>query len=87
MKTMGDMAKGIPILGSAISVLVDSSVQGLSNATLTAVIGRQTVAYLKREYRLQNILAGGELGETEEEFENTCNELKTVLSNGKNKIA
>jgi len=87
VKTMGDMAKGIPILGSAISVLVDSSVQGLSNATLTAVIGRQTVSYLKREYRLQNILAGVELGETEEEFENTCNELKTVLSNGKNKIA
>lgn len=87
VKTMGDMAKGIPILGSAISVLVDSSVQGLSNATLTAVIGRQTVSYLMREYRLQNILAGVELGETEEEFENTCNEIKTVLSNGKNKIA
>ena len=88
VKTMGDMARGIPILGSAISTLVDSSVQGLGNATLTAVIGRQTIKYLISEYRLQDILDGVEELSSEEEFASTCEELKAVLSaNGKTKTA
>lgn len=61
VKTMGDAARGIPFLGSAISALVDSSIQGLTNGTLTAVIGYQTIRYLNKEYRLQNILDGVEI--------------------------
>ncbi|MCD7728349.1 MAG: YcjF family protein [Clostridia bacterium] len=86
--TIGDAAKGIPLLGSAISVLVDSSVQGLANGTLTAVIGFQTIKYLNYEYKLQNILDGVEITETEEEFNEACDEVKQELkaSSGKKKI-
>jgi len=79
VKTMGDMAKSIPILGSAISVLVDSSVQGLSNGTLTAVIGYNTIKYLSEEYRLQDILDGIEIAENEDEFKETCSEVEKQL--------
>ena len=79
VKTMGDAAKGIPFLGSAISALVDSSIQGLTNGTLTAVIGYQTIKYLNKEYRLQNILDGIEVVESQEELEETCAEIKDEL--------
>ena len=79
VRTMGDAVKGIPILGSAISTLVDSSVQGLTNGTLTTVIGYQTIKYLNEEYKLQNILDGIEVVETEEEFEEACEVLEKEL--------
>lgn len=82
VKTMGDAAKGIPILGSAISALVDSSVQGLANGTLTAVIGFQTIKYLNYEYKLQNILDGIEVAETEEELQETCQDIENELRSG-----
>ena len=82
-RTLGDAARGIPILGTAISVLVDSSVQGLTNGTLTAVIGFQTIKYLNTEYKLQNILDGVEIVETEEELNQTCAELETELKKKK----
>lgn len=83
VKTMGDAVKGIPILGSAISVLVDSSVQGLTNGVLTAVMGYQTIRYLSQEYKLQEILDGVELVETEVELQETCAELEKELKKGK----
>lgn len=83
VKTMGDAVKGIPILGSAISVLVDSSVQGLTNGILTAVIGYQTISYLNKEYKLQAILDGVELVEVEEELQQTCVEIEKELKKGK----
>lgn len=82
-RTMGDAVRGIPILGTAISVLVDSSVQGLTNGTLTAVIGFQTIKYLNREYKLQNILDGVEIAETEKELNETCAELEKELKKNK----
>lgn len=82
-RTMGDAARGIPILGTAISVLVDSSVQGLTNGTLTAVIGFQTIKYLNTEYRLQNVLDGVEIAETEEELTEACSELEKELRKNK----
>lgn len=83
VKTMGDAVKGIPFLGSAISVLVDSSVQGLTNGVLTAVMGYQTIKYLNQEYKLQEILDGVELAETEEELQATCAEIENELKMGK----
>ncbi len=83
VKTMGDAVKGIPILGSAISAIVDSSVQGLTNGTLTAVIGYQTIKYLNTEYKLQNILDGVEVAETEEELRETCTEIENELKKNK----
>ncbi len=83
VKTMGDAVKGIPILGTAISALVDTSVQGLTNGVLTAVIGYQTIKYLNEEYRLQTILDGVELTDGEEEFAETCGEIEKQLKSGK----
>ena len=84
-RSMGDVVKNIPILGSAISVIVDSSVQGLSNATLTAIIGHNTIKYLMTEYNLQNILNNIELTESDEEFIRTCEEVKKELIEEKKK--
>lgn len=79
VKTFGDIVKGVPILGSAISVIVDSSVQGLANGTLTAVIGYQTIRYLNKEYHLQEILDNVDLPDDEQEFYATCTEIKEEL--------
>ena len=54
-----------------------------SNGVLTAVIGFQTIKYLNLEYRLQEILDGVELEETEEEFEETCGLIEKELKAGK----
>ena len=83
VQTMGNAVRGIPLLGSAISTLVDSSVQGLTNGVLTTVIGYQTIKYLNTEYRLQEILDGIEIVETEEEFKEACEELEKELKKGK----
>ena len=83
VKTMGDAVRGIPLLGSAISAIVDSSVQGLTNGVLTAVIGYQTIKYLSQEYKLQQILDGVELVETEEEIQETCQKIEKELKSNK----
>ena len=83
VQSMGNAVKGIPILGSAISLVVDSSVQGLTNGVLTTVIGYQTIKYLNDEYRLQDILDGIEIAETEEEFKESCERVEKELKNGK----
>ncbi len=82
-QTMGSAVRGIPILGSAIAAVVDSSVQGLANGTLTTVIGYQTIKYLNTEYRLQNILDGVDVSETPVELEEACSELETQLKKKK----
>lgn len=79
VKTMGDAVKGIPLLGTAISAIVDSSVQGLTNGVLTAVMGYQTIKYLNDEYRLQEILDGVEIAQTEDELKETCNSIEREL--------
>lgn len=83
VKTMGNVVRDIPLLGTAISSLVDSSVQGLVNGTLTTVIGYQTIKYLNKEYKLQEILEGVDISETPLELEEACNELETHLKKKK----
>ena len=83
VQTMGNAVRGIPLLGSAISTLVDSSVQGLTNGVLTTVIGYQTIKYLNTEYKLQEILDGVEIIESEEEFKEACEELEKELKKNK----
>ncbi len=83
VKTMGDAVRGIPVLGSAISAIVDSSIQGLTNGVLTAVIGYQAIKYMNDEYRLQEILDGIEISESEEELRETCNEIERELKGRK----
>ncbi len=83
VKTMGEAVRDIPILGSAIAALVDSSVQGLVNGTLTTVIGYQTIKYLTKEYKLQDILDGVDVSETPVELQEACTELETQLKKKK----
>jgi len=86
VKSMGDAVRGIPLLGSAISVIVDCSVQGLTNGVLSAVIGYQTIKYLNDEYKLQEILDGVEIAENEDDFKETCAEIEKELKTGKRKL-
>ncbi len=79
VKTVGGAVEKIPVLGSVVSTLVDSSIQGLSNATLTAILGRQTIKYLLKEYNLQSILENTIESETDEEFIKDCDEIKKEL--------
>ena len=86
VRTVGDAIRGLPILGDVISTVVDSSVQGIVNGTLTAVIGFQTIKYLSTEYKLQDILDNVEIAESEEELAQTCEEIeKELRSKKKNK--
>ncbi len=82
-KAMSGALKGIPLLGTAIAALVDSSVQGLVNGTLTTVIGYQTIKFLNEEYKLQDILDGVEVEDTEAEIEETREELEKQLKKEK----
>ena len=77
-KTVSAM-NGIPFLGSIIGMVVDSSVQGLTNGTLTTVIGYQTIKYLNTEYKLQNVLDDIEVAETQAEFVEACEDLEKQL--------
>ncbi|MBE7088547.1 MAG: DUF697 domain-containing protein [Clostridiales bacterium] len=86
VKTLGDAMKGIPILGTAISAVVDSSIQGLANGVLTATIGFQTIKYLSDEYKLQTVLDGIEV-QTQEEYTQTCEEIKKELKKSPKKAA
>ena len=86
VKSMGDAVRSIPLLGSAISVIVDCSVQGLTNGVLSAVIGYQTIKYLNDEYKLQEILDGVEIADNEEDFKETCAEIEKELKTGKRKL-
>lgn len=83
VQTMGNAVRNIPILGTAIATVVDSSVQGLTNGVLTTVIGYQTIKYLNTEFRLQEILDGIEILETEEEFRSSCEDLEKELKKNK----
>ncbi|MGN1372523.1 MAG: YcjF family protein [Candidatus Coproplasma sp.] len=83
VRTMGDAMKGLPVLGGIIATVVDSSIQGLANGTLTAVIGFQTIKYLTAEYRLQDILDNVDIAESEEELAQTCEELEKELRSKK----
>ena len=78
-QSMGNTVRSIPILGTAIAAIVDSSVQGLANGTLTTVIGYQTIKYLNKEYKLQNILDGVDVSESQEEFDAACKDLEKEL--------
>lgn len=66
-KGIGAVAEGIPWLGNAIAMAIGSATEGVINAIMTAVIGNQTVKYLKEEYRLQDMLDGIEIPEFDEQ--------------------
>lgn len=66
VQKIGGIVNSIPLLGTAISTVIGSTAQGVINASLTVVIGFQTKKYLKREYRLQDILDNITIDDEEE---------------------
>ncbi len=77
VKKMGKGLDGIPLLGSAISTVIDSVAQGVINSTLTVLIGFQTKKYLMKEYKLQDILDNVIV--TEEELDTEAAEMSSNL--------
>ena len=61
------VAEGLPWLGNAIAVAIGSATEGVINAIMCAVIGNQTVKYLKEEYHLQDMLDGVEVPDLDED--------------------
>ena len=57
----------------------DSTVQGLSNGIITAVIGYQTIAKLNEEYNLQDNLKNIDLLDDKNEFNETIKDIKKEL--------
>ena len=83
-KLIGGAAKEIPFISTVIGSVTDGTI----NATLTAIIGFQTIRYLKREYKLQDILDGIEIEDSEEvEKEVIADVKKQVTSSAKGKAA
>lgn len=78
-KLIGGAAKEIPI----ISTVVGSVTDGTINATLTAIVGFQTIKYLKKEYKLQDILDGVEIEESEEFEQNLISDINKNVRNHK----
>ena len=87
VKKMGNMADGIPVLGSVVGTLIDSTIQGIVNASFTISVGFQTKRYLKKEYKLQDILDTVETPEEEakEEQELIDSVKEEIKSKEKNK--
>ena len=65
-QTIGGVVEQIPILGALVSAVIDSASQGMINATMTVILGAQTLHYLKKEYHLQDILDNIEVEEESE---------------------
>lgn len=83
-KLIGSAAEAIPL----ISTVIGSVSSGIINSTLTVMIGFQTIRYLKHEYKLQDILDGIEIEESEEaEAKMISNVKNSVVKTTKNKAA
>ena len=66
VNSIGGAMKDIPVLGQVVSTAIGSTSQGIINASMTVVIGFQTIRYLQKEYHLQDILDGIEIHEEDE---------------------
>ncbi|MBO4667171.1 MAG: DUF697 domain-containing protein [Bacilli bacterium] len=83
VKTMGGIVNKIPILGSVISTVIDSSIQGLTNGALTTIAGYQSIKFINQEYHLQSVLDEIEIEETENDVNESVKELEEELKNEK----
>jgi len=87
-KKVGSALSNVPVLGSLVGTAVDSISQGLINATLTTTVGFQTINYLMKEYKLQDVLDDVTLSEDEADVKQLLDSLKKDISDGvKNKKA
>lgn len=82
-KLIGGAAKEIPIISTVIGSVTDGTING----TLTAIIGFQTIKYLKREYKLQDILENIDVEESEEQQQALISDVKKEIVNNIKKKA
>lgn len=68
-----------------INTVGDSTVQGMSNGVITAMVGYQTIAYLNEEYKLQDNLKNIDLLDDDVEFKHTCKNIEEELKKQKKK--
>ena len=80
-KLIGGVAESVPI----ISTIIGSVSSGIINSTLTVMIGFQTIRYLKREYKLQDILENVELDESEESEAKMISSVKSSVNSSTKK--
>ena len=85
VNSIGGAMKDIPVLGQVVSTAIGSTSQGVINASMTVVIGFQTMRYLKKEYHLQDILDGIEINEEDEAevLRETKNEVSHAIKEAK----
>ena len=80
-KLIGGAAKEIPFISTVIGSVTDGTI----NATLTAIIGFQTVRFLKREYKLQDILNGVEIEDSDEAEQALISDVKSQVASSAKK--
>ena len=66
VQKIGGALSSIPALGSVVSTVISSASQGVINGGLTVIVGHQTLLYLQKEYRLQDMLDEVELDDIDE---------------------
>ena len=64
---LGKTAQALPVVGNAVGTIIDSAIQGITNASFAAILGFQTIKYLQKEYKLQDVLDTVILSEEEQE--------------------
>ncbi len=79
---IGGAIKNMPLVGT----IIDSSIQGISNAVLTVLVGNNTIKYLIEEYKLQDIIDTIEIP-SEEVITAMCKEAKSQIIKGKTQPA
>ena len=82
---MGNMVSKLPIVGAVVGTAIESVSQGVINGTLTVVIGYQTKRYLKKEYKLQDILDTVVIEDDEESEKELMKEVKTEIKKNEKK--
>lgn len=84
VQKIGGVLSSIPLLGAAVSTVIGSASQAIINGALTVIIGYQTKIYLKKEYKLQDILDNVDFDiESEEKM---LSEVKLDISKSASKL-
>jgi len=71
--------KEIPILGGILGTVIESTAQGILNASLTVLIGYQTKKYLRDEYHYQDILDNIDLSQLDNEERDQIEEQEILV--------
>lgn len=82
---LGNAISKNSIVGSLVGTAIESVTQGIINGSLTVVLGYQTKKYLKKEYKLQDILDNVVIEDDAESEMELINEVKAEIKRSKKK--